>query len=51
MTDHELLEFVVGLCEDLNSRESDRPEVSRSELWVETKTMCKHVCQSAQILT
>ena len=31
VTDHELLELVISLGEDLDSRERNRPEVPRSE--------------------
>ena len=40
---HELLELVVGFGEDLDSRKSYRPEVSRSEFRVKTGIVYK-VC-------
>ena len=43
VTDHELLQLVVSFGQYLYSGQSNGPEVSRSEFWVETGTVYEHV--------
>ena len=43
MTYHEPLEFVVGISEDLDSRESNRPEMPGPKFWVDIGTVYQDI--------